>query len=247
MWRSPLVVRWLMSYRQPWQRGTIGIFRTQNGKLEQYVTTSTFTAFDFETANEGRGSPCSLGLVVVENGAIVEKRSWLIRPKELWFNSFNIGIHGITERDVADKPEFDELWTKEISAYFENKFVVAHNASFDTSVLRHTLALYDLPFPSLTYTCTWLLSKAVWPGMLSHGLGTLAEHFQIKFKHHDAEEDAVACAEIALRALERGQVTHLQELSDKFGLVLGRLHLGGYKPAKAKPKSRRKLSPVKTG
>jgi len=217
--------------------------RPPKRKLEHYVNTSTFTAFDFETANEGRGSPCSLGLVVVENGIIKEKRSWLIRPKELRFNSMNIGIHGIYERDVADQPEFDELWKNEIACYFENKLVVAHNASFDTSVLRTTLALYDLPFPSLTYTCTWLLSKAVWPGLLSYKLGTLAERFQIKFKHHDAEDDAFACALIALRALERGPATELQELSEKFGLVLGRLHLGGYKPAKAKPKSRRKLQP----
>jgi len=183
--------------------------------------------------------------VVVENGIIKEKRSWLIRPKELRFNSMNIGIHGIYEKDVADQPEFDVLWKNEIASYFENKLVVAHNASFDTSVLRTTLALYGLPFPSLTYTCTLLLSRVVWPGLLSYKLGTLAERFQIKFKHHDAEDDAFACAEIALRALERGQATELQELSNKFGLVLGRLHLGGYKPAKAKPKTPSKLSPVK--
>jgi DNA polymerase III subunit epsilon len=62
-----------------------------------------FVALDFETANENRDSACALGLVVVENNEIVKKDYWLIRPKELYFNPFNISIHGITPDDVKDK------------------------------------------------------------------------------------------------------------------------------------------------
>lgn len=32
-----------------------------------------FVAIDFETANEKRNSPCSIGIVVVKDGEIVEK------------------------------------------------------------------------------------------------------------------------------------------------------------------------------
>ncbi len=40
----------------------------------------TFVALDFETANQHRTSVCSIGLVFVENGIIVDKYYQLIKP-----------------------------------------------------------------------------------------------------------------------------------------------------------------------
>ena len=57
----------------------------------------TFTAIDFETANGFRGSPCSVGVVRVRAGAMVERASWMMRPP-LGFDRFdprNVRIHGI--------------------------------------------------------------------------------------------------------------------------------------------------------
>ena len=39
-----------------------------------------FTAIDFETANSYRGSPCSVGLVKVRDGRIVDESSTMIHP-----------------------------------------------------------------------------------------------------------------------------------------------------------------------
>ena len=64
-----------------------------------------FTAIDFETANPAMDSACQLGLAVVQNGVIVERRDWLICPPTERFD-FTY-IHGITWRDVADTP-----WTR---------------------------------------------------------------------------------------------------------------------------------------
>lgn len=65
-----------------------------------------FTTIDFETANSHRGSPCSVGLVRVRNGQIVESQHWLIRPPEGadWFDGWNIAIHKITAEMVANAP-----------------------------------------------------------------------------------------------------------------------------------------------
>ena len=41
---------------------------------------SVFVAIDFETADQGRDSACSVGLVRVENGAIVKTAVQLIQP-----------------------------------------------------------------------------------------------------------------------------------------------------------------------
>ena len=102
-----------------------------------------FIAIDFETANEKRASACSLGITVVKNNKIIEEKYWLIKPKPFRFESRNIIIHGIREEDVINEKEFDELWP-EIKPYLENNLVIAHNASFDFSVLRNTLDLYNL-------------------------------------------------------------------------------------------------------
>ncbi|MEK7383088.1 MAG: hypothetical protein AAB262_07355, partial [Elusimicrobiota bacterium] len=44
---------------------------------------SVFVAIDFETADTGRDSACSVGLVRVENGTIVQKVVQLIRPPRI--------------------------------------------------------------------------------------------------------------------------------------------------------------------
>ena len=42
-----------------------------------------FVAIDFETANKSYDSACSIGLVTVRDGAIVDEYYKLIRPKRL--------------------------------------------------------------------------------------------------------------------------------------------------------------------
>lgn len=46
-----------------------------------------FAAIEFETANEHRSSACALRIVVIEGKRIAAKSSWLIRPRDLRFNS----------------------------------------------------------------------------------------------------------------------------------------------------------------
>ncbi len=193
-------------------------------------------AIDFETANSKRLSVCAMGVAVVEGHEIVERASWLIRPPELYFNPYNTYIHGITESDVADKPEFHELWG-DIRQYFEGSLLIAHNASFDISVLRHVLDEYDITYPSLRYLCTWTIAKRVWPMLPSYSLDTVSEHLGITFKHHDAEEDAVACAKVALRACSQLGVGTIEDAAAKIEVASGQLSPGTYKPPGAKRSS----------
>ena len=71
-----------------------------------------YVAIDFETANRSRASACSLAAVVVEEGQIVRSHYSLIKPPDLQFDYWNTKIHGITAKDVADKPDFAQLWDK---------------------------------------------------------------------------------------------------------------------------------------
>ncbi len=59
---------------------------------------STFTAIDFETATAYH--PCSVGIVTVEEGIIVDEFVTLIQPPNNFYNPFNIQVHGIYPRDT---------------------------------------------------------------------------------------------------------------------------------------------------
>lgn len=175
------------------------------------------TAIDFETANEKLSSACALGVAIIENNEITKNMYWLIKPSELYFRPFNTHIHGISEKDVEKKPEFYRLWPT-IKKYLEGNTVIAHNASFDTEVLRKLLDVYQLDYPELNYACTVNLSRKVWKGFENYKLNTVAEHLNFSFKHHNAKEDAMACANIVIEASKKLRTNDFTELLDRVNL-----------------------------
>ena len=182
-----------------------------------------WTAIDFETASRERASACALGLAVIEGGRIVERRDWLIQPPGNYFEPINTGIHGIHADLVAQEPEFDELWP-EIEPYLRGAVVLAHNAAFDMSVLRASLARYELESPRIDgYHCTVTMSRKVWPDLVNHRLSSVCRFCGIDLSHHEAASDALACALIALRCLaETGEPT-LDHLAVRLGMRPRRL------------------------
>ena len=190
-----------------------------------------FITLDFETATAQRDSPCEIGLTFVKNGQIVETKTWLIKPINNQFDYFNILIHGIRPEHVADKPEFNELWS-EIQQLVENKLIIAHNASFDISVLRKTLDTYHLPYPTLNYSCSYIFSKKVWQGLSAYDLKTLCRFNNIEFIHHRAGSDSRATAELTLKAFELAGVNSIDDFPEKLKTSVGQLFTGGYKPSK---------------
>ncbi len=97
-----------------------------------------FAAIDFETASGARTSACSLGIAVVEDGEIVRRREWLIRPPSLYFRPLYTEVHGITPEMVAGSPGFDALWP-EIEREIGDRTLVAHNAAFDMVAVGTTI------------------------------------------------------------------------------------------------------------
>lgn len=180
-----------------------------------------FTAIDFETANHQPQSACQLGAVVVRQGQVVARHCWLIRPRPLQFNRRNIEVHGITSADVRDAADFGQLWW-EMQEAFANQVLVAHNARFDLGVLRACLTFYQLPVPDLQFTCTRAIARAAWPNQAGYGLRAIADRLGIVFCHHDALEDADACAQVLLAAAADRQTDSLPDLETALRLSRGR-------------------------
>ncbi len=189
-----------------------------------------FTALDFETANHRRDSACQLGLAVVRGGKIVDRRVWLIRPEPLSFSSMNIQVHGIRPHQVQNKPTFGELWP-EIRPYLVDDCLIAHNASFDMGVLMGCLQSHRCEIPAMHFNCTRLISRATWPGRQGYGLKPLSQWLEIRFQHHDALEDAIACAQILLSAAISLQVPNLTALESRLRLRRGAVGADGYQAA----------------
>lgn len=191
-----------------------------------------FVAIDFETANSFVGSICAVGLVVMRDGTVEESRFWLVKPHRScrYFDPFNISIHGIRESDVAGAMEFDELYRQEILPRIAGNVVAAHNASFDMSALRHALDLYRIGYPELQYLCTYKASVRTWEDLANHKLDTVSKFLNFDFKHHDALEDALACANILTEVMRRHQTDDLEELLPVIGMRAGRLFVQSYEP-----------------
>jgi len=192
-----------------------------------------YTVIDFETANSKRSSACALGIVVVEDNFIKEAFSYLIQPSDMYFASMNIGIHGIRPEDVIDEPTFDILYHKVFKKYIENQLVVAHNASFDMSVLRACLKEYDIPFPSCDYLCTVKVAQKLWPDLPRHALNVVSDYLGFAFSHHDAYDDARASANILIQANRQTGLT-AYELADKLQIKVGKLFENGYTACSSK-------------
>lgn len=190
-----------------------------------------FIAIDFETANEKRESPCSIGIVVVEKGEIVKREHFFIKPKEMRFLPMNIGIHGIRPRMVEDKLEFNELW-EELKIYFKETTVIAHNAAFDISVLRKTLELYQIEKPDFNYICTMKLAKNFYSNLKDSKLNTVNDFLGFKFNHHNALADAEAATNILLNIANELNIKDLDLLLEEVGVSKGEVNNLGYKPSK---------------
>ena len=210
-----------------------------------------FTAIDFETANGFRGSPCSVGLTKVRGGVIVDEGYWLMRPPEGHdhFDSRNITIHGITPDDVATAPRFSEVFPK-VHAFIGADALVAHNAAFDIGVIRSAAEVSHMAAPAFDYACTVILSRKNY-SLPSYSLPFVAEAAGVPLlKHHDATEDARACAGIMVDIAAKHSVDSVQ---DVFGAMkLAMPHVDAYHPgtdemSKATRSALDKMAEIKAG
>lgn len=175
-----------------------------------------FCAIDIETATHEKHSACELGICLVEDGQIVETRTWLIKPPSFpYFNRHNIAVHGIHPEDVEDAPTFDEIWYEAEKLMYGN-LMIAHNAAFDAGVLRGCMDYYGIFKPKIKYLCSIQAAKKSWKNLPRYGLKSLAEHHQISFNHHRAGDDAEVCAKVALLAFERLMITRTDEIPALF-------------------------------
>lgn len=161
-----------------------------------------FAAIDFETANECPSSVCSVGVVVVRGGEVVDRYYSLIHPEPEYYKWFCMNVHGLCPDDTEDAPVFSRVW-EDIAPMVDGLPLVAHNSRFDEGCLKAAFRVYRMDYPDYVFHDTLAASRRKLGRMLpNHQLHTVAAWCGYDLTaHHHALADAEACAAIALKLL----------------------------------------------
>lgn len=156
-----------------------------------------FIAIDFETATARRASICEAGICIVKGSKVVKTQSWLVRPEDNMYSYWNEQIHGIHPEDTESSPAFPEVWSEIMEHLKESPVLVAHNAAFDISCIRHSLELYGLETPEISYYCSLRAARHIYD-FDCNTLDYLCDQFEIPYgTHHRAGDDAEMCARLS--------------------------------------------------
>lgn len=160
-----------------------------------------FAAIDFETANNERSSVCSVGVVVVRDGEIVNTFYSLIQPEPNYYNYWCQQVHGLCCTDTDDAPVFPKVW-EQIEPLIEGLPLVAHNSPFDEGCLKAVFHVYQMDYPDYEFYDTLSVSRRLLRNLPNHQLQTVAMACGYCLEnHHHALADAEACAWIAREIL----------------------------------------------
>ena len=110
-------------------------------------------------------------------------------------------MHGITEVDTRFAPDFIGVYP-EIKKRISGMVTVAHNESFDRTVLLKTMKDYNIPLTDVIMEARWECTLKIYrkKGYKPAKLDACCKVHHIALKHHDALSDARACGKLFLIA-----------------------------------------------
>lgn len=160
-----------------------------------------FVVFDIETTglNCSNDEIIEIGAVKIKNFNIIDTFSSLIKPNRDISDEIT-NLTGITKEMLDDKPSIEKVLPDFLN-FVGDCPVVAHNAKFDTSFIKHYSKKLKLNFDN-TIIDTLLLSRWLLTDLKKHKLNIVAQHLGISLEnHHRAVDDATATAHIFIKFL----------------------------------------------
>lgn len=164
-----------------------------------------FVSLDFEFMDSGYSSVCSVGLVVVEDGKIVDKFETLVCPTTNSQGFYQYEAHHIKIAWVKMAPKWTEIWPK-IEEMIGDSPIVCYNITAERGGLTAcaeefgTRCDYD-------FIDVFQMAQVYHESRLSDGeqlcnyhLPIVCEAHDVELKHHHtAIEDATAAAQLFLK------------------------------------------------
>lgn len=156
------------------------------------ATNTVFTAFDIETTGFSPKNDRIIEIGAVRfrgNGEVLASTNWLINP-EMPVPFYATEVNGITTEMVSGAPVFSTVWP-EVSVFFQDSILLAHNANFDAGFLRAELARAGAGIPDFPVGDTLPLFRCWFPQAPSHALEPLSIYLGIQGgDYHRAEADS---------------------------------------------------------
>ena len=178
-----------------------------------------YVVVDLEATSTGsKAKIIQVGIVVIEDGEIVEQYATDVNPHER-LDSHIKELTGLTDKRLAKAPEFSQVAGK-IFELVKDGIFVAHNVQFDANLLAEFLFFegYELRTPRID---TVELAQIFYPQLEKYNLGILCQELGIPLEQaHSALSDAQATAELFLcmrqkmLGLPKGLLERLLSLSD---------------------------------
>jgi DNA polymerase-3 subunit epsilon len=157
-------------------------------------------AVDVETSGlsvQRGGRVIEVGAVALEGGTIVAEFDTLIDTGALiHYGAYR--VHGISEEMLYGKPLPEEVWGS-FREFAGDAPLVAHNAPFDRSFVRHELGLIGVDLPN-RWHCTVRLARQKLPQLPNHRLDTVYRYLfgslPASVQRHRALDDARLAARV---------------------------------------------------
>lgn len=182
-------------------------------------TSNRYAVVDLEATGTGTDAKIiQIGIVLVENGEIIDSYATDINPYELLDDHIK-NLTGITDQQLSQAPDFGQV-ASTIYDMIGDAIFVAHNVKFDANLLAEALFFegYELLTPRVD---TVELSQLFFPTFEKYSLGNLAEHLELGLDQaHTAISDAMATARLfikiqeKIKSLPRSIVEKILDLAD---------------------------------
>ena len=161
-----------------------------------------YVVFDIETTGFSPlvNKIIEIGAVKVIGGKITERFSTFVNPQiPIPFHIEN--LTSIRDDMVMDAPTIEEI-LPEFLKFCEGCVMVAHNADFDMSFIRHNCDLQGISY-DFTIADTVALARMLLPNLNRFKLDTVAKAVNVPLGfHHRAVDDAACTADIFVKFIE---------------------------------------------
>ncbi len=153
-----------------------------------------YAIVDIETTGgfAGRNKITEIAIFIHDGQQVVDHYETLINPGQI-IPDYITGLTGISNTMVEKAPTFEEV-APIIYEKLKGHIFIAHNVHFDYSFVKGALEEVGLELGNKKL-CTVRLSRGIFPGLRSYGLGNLCEQLGIAIENrHRAGGDAKATA-----------------------------------------------------
>lgn len=169
-----------------------------------------YAVVDIETTGGSAkyGRIIEIAIFITDGKSIIDHFSSLVNP-EMPIPPFITSLTGIDDNMVYDAPPFHEIAHK-VDELTRDKIFVAHSVNFDYAFVKNEFQLLGHTYERKKL-CTVRLSRKIFPGYRTYGLGSICEALDIIIEdRHRAAGDAKATAILMNKLVKADTNGHIE-------------------------------------